>query len=166
MAKTEPTDQLLDIILEKKQAGRYRRPVLTKGLRDTDKLPHSPTSRGRNSRGIVRYLIAICVGIAAAFAWQSYGDAIKQITARASERSAQAKQMTASWTLSWTKPLGGPEKIAPEAVAPKASPAPSLEPAQVTQSLPALREPTEQIAADRHQASGEIARRQRHRRRR
>jgi hypothetical protein len=164
-AKTEPTDQLLDIILEKKQAGRHRRAALTKGLRDTDKLPHSPTSRGRNSRGIA---LAICVGIAAAFAWQSYGDAIKQITARAPELgwSAQAKQMIASWTLSWTKPLGGPEKITPEAVAPKAPPAPSLEPAQVRQSLPALREPTGQIAADQHQASGEIARRRRHRRRR
>jgi hypothetical protein len=139
-AKIELTDQQLDIIIEKKQrAGRHGRPVL---------------------------MIAICVGIAAALAWQSYGDAIKQITARAPELVwlPQAKQMIASWTPGWTKPPASPKKIAPEAVAPKAPPAPSLDPAQVTtQSLPVLRETMGQIAADQHQTSRGIARRRRHR---
>jgi hypothetical protein len=61
----------------------------------------------RSSRGFARYLVAICIGVAATLAWQSYGDAIKQIiAARAPELgwSPQAKQMIASWSLDWTKP--------------------------------------------------------------
>jgi len=35
----------------------------------------------RGSRGFARYLVAILIGVAATLAWQSYGDAIKQIIA-------------------------------------------------------------------------------------
>jgi hypothetical protein len=61
----------------------------------------------RGSRGFARYLVAICIGVAATLAWQSYGDAAKKIIAtRAPELgwSPDAKQMIASWTLGWTKP--------------------------------------------------------------
>ena len=120
--------------------------------------------KGRASRRLARYLVAICIGVAGTLAWQSYGDAIKQIiAARAPELgwSPQVKQMIASWTVGWTKPPASPEKIAPETVAPKAPPAPSVDPAQVqqiTQSLAALRETVEQIAAGQDQTSREIAR--------
>jgi len=56
----------------------------------------------RSSRRFGRYLIAICVGVAGTLAWQSYGDAAKQVIAtRAPELgwSPQAKQMIASWTV-------------------------------------------------------------------
>ena len=69
----------------------------------------------RGSRGFGRYLVAICIGVAATLAWQSYGDAAKQIIAtRAPELgwSPDAKQMIASWTLGWTKPPAGSEKQA------------------------------------------------------
>jgi hypothetical protein len=49
-----------------------------------------------SSRRFGRYLIAICVGVAGTLAWQSYGDAAKQvIVTRAPELgwSPQAKQM-------------------------------------------------------------------------
>jgi hypothetical protein len=117
----------------------------------------------RSSRRFGRYLIAICVGVAGTLAWQSYGDAAKQVIAtRAPELgwSPQAKQMIASWTVGWMKPPA--EKTAPEAVASsKAPPVPAIDSAQVqqiAQSLAALRETVGQIAASEDQTSREIAR--------
>jgi len=71
----------------------------------------------RGSRGFARYLVAICIGVVATLAWQSYGAATKQIIAtRAPELgwSPEAKQMIASWVqqLGWTKPPAGPENAA------------------------------------------------------
>jgi hypothetical protein len=98
-------------------------------------------------------------------AWQSYGDAAKQVIAtRAPELgwSPEAKQVIASWTVGWTKPPASPERIAPEPVASsKAPPGSSVDPAQVqqiAQSLAALRETVEQIAAGQDQTSREMAR--------
>jgi hypothetical protein len=117
----------------------------------------------RRSRGFARYLVAICIGVAGTLAWQSYGDAAKQvIVTRAPELgwSPQAKQMIASWTVGWMKPPA--EKTAPEAVASsKAPPVPAIDSAQVqqiAQSLAALRETVGQIAASQDQTSREIAR--------
>jgi hypothetical protein len=118
----------------------------------------------RRSRGFARYLVAICIGVAGTLAWQSYGDATKQVIAtRAPELgwSPAAKQMIASWTVGWTKPPASPEKVAPDAVATTAPPATSIDPAQaqqIAQSLAALRETVEQIAAGQDQTSREIAR--------
>jgi hypothetical protein len=99
------------------------------------------------SRGF-RYLVAICIGVAAILAWQSNGDAAKQIIAtRVPELgwSPEAKQMVAGWMqqLGWAKPPAGPEstavqaapvaQTAPETVAPKAPAAPPFDPEQVPQ---------------------------------
>jgi hypothetical protein len=108
----------------------------------------------RRSRGFARYLVAICIGVAGTLAWQAYGDAAKRVIAtRAPELgwSPEAKQVIASWTVGWTKPPASPEK----------TPAPSVNPAQVqqmAQSLTALRETVEQIAASQDQTSREMAR--------
>src|SRR5262249_51676745 len=62
---------------------------------------HSRKRRG--SRGFVRFLVAICIGVAGTLAWQSYGEAIKQIIAtRAPELgwSPEAKQTIAS-SIQW-----------------------------------------------------------------
>ncbi len=125
------------------------------------------------SRGF-RYLVAICIGVAAILVWQSYGEAAKQIIAtRAPDLgwSPEAKQRIASWVqqLGWTKPLAGPEnaevrppalearqaapvtQIAPENVAPKAPTAPSLDPEQVQQieaDIAAVRQAVERHLAD------------------
>ena len=118
----------------------------------------------RGSRGFARFLVAICIGIAGTLAWQSYGDAIKQIiAARAPELgwSPQAKQTIASWTVGWTKPPTSPEKITSETVGSKTPPTASVDPAQVrqiAQNLAALRETVEQIAASQDQTSREMAR--------
>ena len=54
--------------------------------------------RKRGGRGFARYLIAICIGAAVILAWQSYGEATKQIIATTAPElgwSPQAKQMMA-----------------------------------------------------------------------
>jgi hypothetical protein len=82
-------------------------------------------SRGRRAlRALARYLFAICVGVVGTLAWQSYGEATKQIIAtRAPELgwSPEAKQMIASLVqqLGWTKPPAGPENTAVQLSAPK-----------------------------------------------
>ncbi len=117
----------------------------------------------RRSRGFVRFLVAICLGVAGTLAWQAYGETIKQITAqRAPELgwSPEAKQVIASsieW-LGWTK-SPSLENTA-QAVAPKAPTAPSLDPAQLqqmAQNLAALREMVQQLTANQDQTTREIA---------
>jgi hypothetical protein len=117
------------------------------------------------SGGFVRYLVATCIVVAAILAWQSYGEAAKQIVAtRLPELgwSPQTKQVIAGWVqqLGWTKPVVIENKAAPvtqtvsQTVAPKAPTASSLDPVEVrqmVQSLAALRESVQQLAA--HQES-------------
>ena len=71
----------------------------------------------RSSRGFAGYLVALCIGgLAGAFAWQSYGEASKQIVATKAPElgwSPEAKQMIAGWVqrLGWTRPPAGHENI-------------------------------------------------------
>jgi hypothetical protein len=154
-----------------------------KAISDRLRAIDSQTKR-RASRAFARYLVAICIGVAGTLAWQSYGDATKQIVAtRAPELgwSPEAKQMIAGWVqqLGWTKSPAGSENTAvrpsvletpqaaavaqtvPEMVAPKAPAAPSLDPEQVqqmTQGLAALREIVLHLAAGQDRMAREIAR--------
>lgn len=119
----------------------------------------------RRSRGFARYLVAICIGVAGTLAWQSYGDAAKQVIAtRAPELgwSPQAKEMIASWTVGWTKPPTSPEKLAPEAVASSKAPSvPAIDSAQIqqtAQNLAAVRQTVEQLAGGQEQTARDIAR--------
>jgi len=117
----------------------------------------------RGSRGFVRYLVAICIGVAATLAWQSYGDAAKQIIATGAPElgwSPDAKQMIASWTLGWTKPPADSEKQAlPVAqIAPSAPSIDAEKVQQLTQSLAVLRQTVEQLAAGQDQMTRVIGR--------
>lgn len=134
----------------------------------------NPSRARPAARGFARYVLAICIGVAATLAWQSYGQATKQIIAtRAPELgwSPEAKQMIASWVgqLGWTKPLAGPENAAARPDAPETPQAttvaqtapvgPSLDPQQVHQialDLAALRQTVEQVAARQTKMSTEI----------
>jgi hypothetical protein len=117
----------------------------------------------QGSRRFTRYLVAILIGVAATLAWQSYGEATKQIIAtRAPELgwSPEAKQMIASWTLGWTKPSAGSEKQAAP-VAQTAPSAPSIDAEkvqQMTRSLSALQQTVEQLAAGQDQMTRVIGR--------
>jgi hypothetical protein len=141
-------------------------------------------TKRRGSRGFARFLLAICIGVAGTLAWQSYGEATKQIIAtRAPELgwSPEAKQMIAGWVqqLGWTKPPAGPEntavrpsaletpqsapvaQTAPENVPPKAPAAASLDPEQMqqlTRSLTTLQQIVLQLAAGQDRMAREMAR--------
>ena len=131
--------------------------------------------------GIARYLVAICIGVAATLAWQSYGEVPKQIiAAKAPELgwSRETKQTIASWVqhFGWTKPPAGPESAAvqpsmpktqvatvaqtmPAAVVPKAPAAPSIDTEQVHQiavDLAALGQTVDQLAASQDQMVHQI----------
>jgi hypothetical protein len=104
--------------------------------------------KSRGSGGFARYLVAICIGVAAAVAWQSYGTPAKQIIATSAPElgwSPEAKQVIASWVeqVGWTKSPAGPENTAAQP-SPVAQPAPTA-PVQV--SLTALRESVQQLTA-------------------
>lgn len=137
-------------------------------------------TRRRRLRAFARYLVAICIGAAGLLAWQSYGEATKQvIAARAPDLgwSPESKQMIAGFVqqLGWTKPPSDSEALAeqkaatqaPQAaavaqpVAATAAAAPAIEPEQIeqiTQNLAALRQSLDQIAANQNQMAGEVAR--------
>ena len=120
-------------------------------------------TKRRGSRGFGRYLVAILIGVAVTLAWQSYGDATKQIIATKAPElgsSPEAKQMIASWVdqLGWTKPPAGSEKQAVP-VAQTAPPAPSIDPEKVQQmarDLATLRQTVEQLAGGLDQVTREI----------
>jgi pyruvate/2-oxoglutarate dehydrogenase complex dihydrolipoamide acyltransferase (E2) component len=119
-------------------------------------------------RAFVRYLVAICIGVAGTLAWQAYGEDAKQVIATKAPElgwSPEVRQTIATWT----KPLAGPEntaarppvqetqqpvaQTAPEAVAP-APAAPSFDPEQAKQmveSLDELRQTVGRLAATHEQ---------------
>jgi hypothetical protein len=140
----------------------------------------NPSRARRSSRGFARYTLAICIGVAATLAWQSYGQATKQIIAtRAPDLgwSPEVKQTIAGWVeqLGWTKlPTSSEnaaarssvqetaatvEQTAPNKVAAKMPVAPSLDPQQVQQlslDLAALRQTVEQVVASQTKMAAQI----------
>ena len=70
----------------------------------------------RRSRGFIRYLVAMGLGVAATLAWQSYGETTKQIIATKAPEfgwSPETKETIASWMqqIGWTKQPAGPESV-------------------------------------------------------
>ena len=140
-------------------------------------------TKKRSSRGFTRFLVAICIGVAGTLAWQSYGQAAKQmLAAKAPELgwSPESKQMIANWVeqFGWTKPPVTSESTAahpsvseaqvatvaqtvPAAVPPPAPATPPIDPKQVHQivvDLTALRQTVEQIAAGQDQMARKVDR--------
>src|SRR5215472_5944974 len=125
-------------------------------------------TKKRRSGGFTRLLLAICIGVAATLAWQSYGEAAKQMfAAKAPELgwSPETKQMIANWVgqLGWTKPpqAAPVAQTAPAAVVRNVPVAPSIDPAEVHQiamDLTALRQTVAQITAGQDQMAREIDR--------
>lgn len=140
-------------------------------------------TKRRALRALVRYVVVICIAVAGTLVWQSYGEPTKKIIATKAPElgwSPQAKQMIAGWVqeLGWTKPNADtapvrlpvaetPQGIrvipvaqnAPDAAAPKAPDAPSIDPEQVqqiTRSLTTLQRSVEQLAAAQDQMAHQI----------
>jgi hypothetical protein len=142
----------------------------------------NPSPARPPSRKFARYTLAICIGVAATLAWQSYGQATKRIiVTRAPDLgwSPEAKQTIAGWfeQLGWTKLPPSPETAAARSSVPetaqvatveptapnkggaKAPVAPSLDPQQVQQmslDLAALRQTVEQVAASQTKMAAQI----------
>jgi hypothetical protein len=132
----------------------------------------------RGSRGFVRYLVAICIGVAATLAWQSYGELPKRIMAAGAPElgwSPEAKQMIANWVqqLGWAKPPADVETTAAQSSVtetqvatvgqtvpvPKAPAAASVDAEQVHQiaaDLAALGRTVDQLAASQDQMVHQI----------
>lgn len=132
-------------------------------------------------RAFTRYLIAICIGVAATLGWQSYGDAIKQtIAAKAPALgwSPEVQQMIAASVqqFGWTKaaeleqgapptaalataPQAPSAQAAPDLAASKSSaPSPTLEQVQqIASDLTALKQAVEQLSGNQNQMAQDIA---------
>ena len=137
-------------------------------------------TKRRALRSLCRYAVVIVLAVAGTLAWQSYGEAAKQVIAtRAPELgwSPPAKEMIAGWIaqLGWTKPsaetsvgaLPAAEtaqpipvvQTAPETVVAKAPAVASVDPEQmqqIMQSLTALGQSVQQLAAAQDQLARQI----------
>jgi hypothetical protein len=88
-------DEVLFGILHRLDAGTSERKAAYDRLEAIEETMKKRAPRGR----VARYLFAICFGVAATLAWQSYGEVLKQIiAAKAPELgwSPEAKQMIAA----------------------------------------------------------------------
>ena len=108
----EEVDDLLSAISHQLDDEAAERKAIHNRLRIIENAMESLSSQG------FRYLVALCIGVAAILAWQSYGEATQQIIAtRAPELgwSPEAKQKIASWVqqLGWTKQPAVESKAAP-----------------------------------------------------
>ena len=118
-------------------------------------------------QAFVRFLVAICIGVAGTLAWQAYGEDAKQIIGtRAPELgwSPEVRQTIANWT----KPLARPENTAarpPVQETQQATVAPtpaasSFDPEQAKQmveSLDELRQTVGRLAATQEQIASHLA---------
>jgi hypothetical protein len=135
----------------------------------------------QGSRGFSRYLLAICIGVAATLAWQSYGEAAKEMfAAKAPELgwSPESKQMIANWVeqLGRAKQPADAEKTAAHPsvsetqvatvaqtvpVTPQAPATPPIDPQQVHQiavDLSALGQTVDRLATSQDQMGRNIER--------
>jgi hypothetical protein len=115
--------------------------------RAADPRSKRPSRNKQGVRGLARFLITICLGVAATLAWQSYGDAAKEMIA------------TSSPQLAWLAPQApASDMIAPTA---PASPDPR-QLKEMTLGLAAVRQSVDhlaaQLAAGQQQMAGDIAR--------
>ncbi len=116
---------------------------------DNDRFPSKRPSPGkRASRALSRFVITFCIGVAATLAWQSYGDAAREMIASSSPQ------------LGWLAPQAAPvAQTAPDMIAPAAPAAPSPDRQQLNAmslGLAALRQSVDQLAAGQEQMRGDI----------
>jgi hypothetical protein len=124
-------------------------PTLQPADLKNDWLPSERPSLGnRASRALARFLITLCIGVAGTLAWQSYGDAAREMIATASPR------------LGWLAPQAAPvPRTAPDVIAPTAPVAPSPDEQQLNAmslDLAAVRQSVDQLAAAQGQMTRDI----------
>jgi hypothetical protein len=140
----------------------FERPAWRKGtvhalpdgmIRAADLNSKRPSLGKRAARALARFLIMFCIGVAATLAWQSYGDAAREMIASSSPQ------------LSWLAPQAAPlAQTVPDMVAPAAAATPSPDLQQLkamSLDLAAVRQSVDQLAAQlaagQQQMAGDIA---------
>jgi hypothetical protein len=97
----------------------------------------------------LRFLIAICIGVAGTLAWQSYGDVVRQMMANSSP------------VLGWLAPQPAPfVQVASQQVTPaeRATPSPDLQQLKaMSPDLAAVRQSVDELAAKLQQMAGDMA---------
>jgi hypothetical protein len=122
-------------------------PPIQARIRPTDRWIEQPSLGKRASRALARFLIVFCIGVVAAFVWQSYGDAARQMIANSSPQ------------LRWLAPQIAAQ-TAPDMAAPTVTATPSPDVQQLkamSLGLAALRQSVEQLVAAHQQMTDEIA---------
>jgi len=113
-----------------------------------DRFPSGrPSFDRRSPLAFARFLILFCVGVAATLAWQSYGDAARQIIASSSPR------------LGWLAPQPAPPaQNAPDIIA-LAAPSPDQQRLNaISLDLDAVRQSVDRIAASQEQTTRSVDR--------
>jgi hypothetical protein len=138
-----PVTRLTDL-----DANFERPPPLPDGM--TRSLKSKRPSLGkRAARGLTRFLIIFCIGIATTLGWQSYGDTARAMIANSSPQ------------LGWLAPQAAPFAQTASDIAARAAPA-ALPPdvqqlKEISLGLAAVRQSVEQLAAGQQQMAGDIA---------
>jgi len=92
----------------------------------------------------MRFLIAICVGVAATLAWQSYGDAARQIIANSYPQ------------LAWLAPEAAVAQTAPATILPPNTSSDQQQLKAMSLDLAVLRQRVDQIAAGQDRITRDI----------
>jgi hypothetical protein len=107
-----------------------------------------PSLGRRASRGLARFLVVFCIGVAATLAWQSYGDVARATIANSSPQLGWLTPRTASVV-----------PTAPDLVAPAVAATPDLQ--KLALGLASVRQSVDQLAAQfaagQQQMAGDIA---------
>jgi hypothetical protein len=94
----------------------------------------------------MRFLITFCIGVAVTLAWQSYGDAAREMIASSSPQ------------LGWLAPQDAVAQTAPTTIAPTASSPNSQELKAMSVALAAVRQKVDQLAAQVNAGQEQITR--------
>jgi hypothetical protein len=109
-----------------------------------------PSLQRRSQRALTRFLITFCIGVAATLAWQSYGDAARDIIASSYPQ------------LSWSAPRPAPTaQNASDVIAPTASAAASPDQPQLSAmslDVDAVRQSLDEIGASQEEMARSINR--------
>jgi hypothetical protein len=95
---------------------------------------------------LMRLLITFCIGVAATLAWQSYGDAAREMIANSSPQ------------LSWLAPQVAVAQTAPDTIAPTESSPDPQELKAMLADLAAVRQKVDQLAAQMAVGQEQMAR--------
>jgi len=104
-----------------------------------------PSLSKRASRALARFLITFGIGVAATLAWQSSGDAVREIVASSSPK------------LVWLAPAAPVEQTAPAPIRSSSNSSNMEEFKAISQGLAVVRQSVDQLAAGQQQISREIA---------